>query len=137
MAQTASEIVKEIQSHRSRLGKDLNDLQAKVKESTDWHTHYRERPHWFLGAAFVGGVVAAALIAGPRKLKSRTVAPPVEPEFRYAASHPSAPPVRSEVQRVVDEVKGALIAFGIAKVKDAITAAVPGLGPHLGSPRRS
>ena len=137
MAQTASEIVREIQSHRSKLGEDLNDLQDKIKETTDWHTHYREHPHWFMGAAFLGGVAVAALVSVPRGIRSRTVAAPVETQPHYAAPRSSTPPIRTEVQRVVDEMKGALIAFGVAKLKDAVSAAVPGLAPHLGMSRRS
>jgi len=139
MAQRASEIVRELRSHRERLGEDLDDLQAKVKENADWHTHYRENPHWFLGAAFVGGVIAAALVTTGKKTTTVRYVNAPERVVPSASHSPSTVPhIKSELQTVVDEVKGALIAFGVAKLKDTISNLIPGLDRHLdGGSRRS
>ena len=66
MDETAYEIEEHIDRTRERLGSNLRELEDKVEAATDWREHFRERPHLFLGAAFVGGaLVAATLRAGP------------------------------------------------------------------------
>ena len=58
MDETANEIEAQIDRTRERLGSNLRELEDKVDAATDWREHFRERPHLFLGAAFVGGVAA-------------------------------------------------------------------------------
>jgi len=59
MDETADQIRTEIEQTRARLGQDLNDLEYKVKQETDWRLHVRRRPWQFLG-----GVFAAAMLLG-------------------------------------------------------------------------
>ncbi len=120
-----------LESHRERLGEDLDELQAtvksKVKETTDLHTHYKERPYWFLGAAFAGGVVVASLFG---KSKAEVSYATSAPSYAKTESRPGAS-FGGEMHSVVDELKGALIGFGVAKLKGALSDMIPGLGPHL------
>ena len=63
MDQTANEIEAQIDRTRERLGSNLRELEDKVDAATDWREHFRERPHLFLGAAFVGGVMLGSCIS--------------------------------------------------------------------------
>ena len=70
MDETANEIEAHIDRTRDRLGSNLRELEDKVDAATDWREHFRERPHLFLGAAFIGGVHAVASRA-PAQVRRR------------------------------------------------------------------
>jgi hypothetical protein len=59
MGETADQIRIGIEQVRDRLGEDLNTLEDRVKEETNWRVHFRRNP-W----AFVGAVGGLALLAG-------------------------------------------------------------------------
>jgi len=59
MGETPDQIRSEIEHTRYRLGQDLETLEQRVKQETDWRVQVRRHP-W----AFVGVVFALALIAG-------------------------------------------------------------------------
>jgi hypothetical protein len=59
MGETPDQIRTEIEQARSRLGQDLNRLEYRVKQETDWRYQFQRRP-W----AFLGGAFALSLLAG-------------------------------------------------------------------------
>lgn len=65
MGQTADQIKLEIEQARNRLGRNLNELEYRVKSETDWRVHYDRHPWMFLGAAFTGAM-ALSLMMGRR-----------------------------------------------------------------------
>jgi hypothetical protein len=44
-----------------RLGENLEELEDKVKATTDWRTQFEKRPFAMAAAAFAGGVLLSAL----------------------------------------------------------------------------
>jgi hypothetical protein len=64
MDETANEIEAHIDQTRERLGSNLRELEDRVDAVIDWREHFRERPHVFLGAAFVGGAMLARVLRG-------------------------------------------------------------------------
>ena len=68
MAQTPDEIKSEIEQARSRLGQDLNELQYRVRRTTDWRSQFDRHPWAFLGAAFGGAMALAMMIGGRRRV---------------------------------------------------------------------
>ena len=62
MDETTDQIEAHIDRTRERLGSNLRELEDKVEAATDWREHFRERPHVFLGAAFIGGMVLASAL---------------------------------------------------------------------------
>ena len=62
MDETANQIEAHIDRTRERLGSNLRELEDKVEAATDWREHFRERPHVFLGAALIGGMVLASAL---------------------------------------------------------------------------
>ncbi len=122
MAETASGIVEQIEDDRQRLGRNLADLDSRVRESVDWHTHYENHPFWFLGAALGGGLVLSSILVNG---SNRNSAP-----FRNRESSPASAS-HGAISEIVDNVKLALVSFGIAKAKDMIGGFVPGFEDHL------
>jgi hypothetical protein len=62
MAETSDEIVEHIESRRDRLGDNINELEAYVREKADLRGHYVKRPWAFLGSAALGGLLLASMI---------------------------------------------------------------------------
>ena len=122
MAETARKIVEEIEDDRLKLGRNLADLDSRVRESADWHTHYQTHPFWFLGAALGGGLVLSSILVNgsrrnPAPFRNREAAP-------VSSNH-------GAISEIVDNVKVALVSFGIAKAKEVIGGIVPGFEKHL------
>lgn len=64
MGKTTNEIESEIVDARNRLGRDLNALEHRIRETVDWKHQFRRNPNVFLGGAFVIGLLIG-LIAIP------------------------------------------------------------------------
>jgi ElaB/YqjD/DUF883 family membrane-anchored ribosome-binding protein len=62
MAETADQIIEHIEAQRDRLGTNINELEAYVREKTDVRQHYSKKPWTFLGGAAVAGLLFAVMI---------------------------------------------------------------------------
>jgi hypothetical protein len=123
MDETANQIEAHIDRTRERLGSNLRELEDKVEAATDWREHFRERPHVFLGAAFIGGIVlAGALRSKPagRPMSAGAMNPAV-------GGHGS---VQTQARELWNNVQGALLGVATAQIKDYISELVPGFADH-------
>jgi hypothetical protein len=57
MGETPEQIRVQIEQARHRLGRNLNELDYRVKRTTDWRAQFDRRPWVFAGAAFAGGLL--------------------------------------------------------------------------------
>ena len=122
MDETANEIEAQIDRTRERLGSNLRELEDKVDAATDWREHFRERPHLFLGAAFVGGIVIGSVLKPQSAVRRLSV-----------AAHPSevsGGSVQGQVWELWNNVQGALIGVASARLKEYIGELVPGFDEH-------
>jgi ElaB/YqjD/DUF883 family membrane-anchored ribosome-binding protein len=62
MAETADQIIEHIEAQRDRLGSNINELEAYVREKTDVRQHYSKKPWAFLGGAAVAGLLLATMV---------------------------------------------------------------------------
>ncbi|GEM_PF-789905 len=69
MGQRSDEIKKHIDTKRSELSENLEQLEQRVKNTTDWRVQFDKRPMVMVGVAFGAGLLAATLI--PRRGRSR------------------------------------------------------------------
>ena len=44
MGETSGQITQEIEQTRARLGSNLQELETRVKEATDWRKQFRKKP---------------------------------------------------------------------------------------------
>lgn len=66
MAQDPNEIEQNIRSKRRELGGHLEELEARLREDTDWRTYVRRNPLTVLAAAFGLGLTLAFMFGGRR-----------------------------------------------------------------------
>jgi ElaB/YqjD/DUF883 family membrane-anchored ribosome-binding protein len=66
MAETTEQIRIRIEQTRDRLGEDLNALEYRVKQETDWRFYYSRNPWAFVGAAY-GLALLAGIAFGSRR----------------------------------------------------------------------
>jgi hypothetical protein len=65
VGKTTDEIATDIDQTRNDLKSNLEELDAKVKDATDWRAHFRKRPGSMVAAALFGGMLLS-LMSGKR-----------------------------------------------------------------------
>jgi hypothetical protein len=123
VVETSSDIRREIEGHRHKLEEDLSDLKSRMRETADWRTHYGQHPLWFVGAAFGGGFLLSGLL--PRRCPtSNGHSATKQPVVHHSGQ-------KSTLSLVLDDAKAALVAFGMAKAKEALAGVLPVYREHL------
>ena len=122
MDETADQIEAHIDRTRERLGSNLRELEDKVDAATDWREHFRERPHLFLGAAFVGGIAIASVLrpGNGRSLSAVAQNPPLG----------GGGSVQAQTWELWNNIQGALVGVASARIKEYIGEFVPGFDEH-------
>jgi hypothetical protein len=146
MDEKPDQIIGHIEAQRHELGRNLNELETRVRASTNWRTYYEKNPMLAVGAALGGGLLLGTMVSSStrhstssHRVSSSAPRPAAKTTSSTAAASPAASMVsnpvtsmqRRHVTESIDHVKAALIAFGIAKAKEFINQAIPGLEPHL------
>jgi hypothetical protein len=96
VGEITNQIEQEIRQKRDHLGRNLDELEDKARELTDWRTHYRNHSPAFLGAAFGLGIVLGLATI------SRRQHTPDAGDFDTDLSHdpyPSRPAVSRKAER--------------------------------------
>src|SRR6187455_1355272 len=61
VGKTTHEIASDIDQTRSDLKSNLEELETRVKDATDWRAHFRKRPGSMIAAALFGGVLLSLM----------------------------------------------------------------------------
>lgn len=142
MDEKSDQIVNHIETQRSQLGRNLDELESRVRSTTDWRRQFDQHPAVMMGVALGGGLLLGALVNGSssRRNRGREYG-----EYGYsgesysssgsgsALSAPSSPGVSYQKQRAwetLENIKGAMIAFGTAKLKEFLSQSVPEFDRH-------
>src|SRR3954447_6450489 len=72
MDEKPDQIIGHIEAQRSELGRNLNELESRVRRSTDWRTYYERNPMLILGAAMGGGILLGTIVGGSDRGSSRS-----------------------------------------------------------------
>lgn len=62
MGKTTDQIASEIDRARGQLESNLQELETRVKEATDWRHQFDKRPAAMIVAAVIGGMVLSSMI---------------------------------------------------------------------------
>jgi len=144
MDQKPDQIINHIEAQRGQLGRNLNELEARVKRTTDWRAQFDRNPMLVMGVALGGGVLLGSIVAGrmhPASPTSWSDAKNYSTANRMSASDyaqassgvrgvavPSEN--RKKITDALENIKGALLTFGTAKLKEFISEALPGFSQH-------
>jgi hypothetical protein len=128
MGENASQIEREISAERAELGRNLDALETKARDLTNWRVHYRNHPGLFLGAAVGVGVALGAL--SHRSSNAFGYVSYAHPPERREPRRPLSERFRGpKARRLVDtwgHVTDALLAVATAKAVDVIAGYLPG-----------
>jgi len=127
MDENPEQLQRTIAAKHEELNRNLDALDTKAKELTDWRAQFEQRPLVVLGAAFAGGVVVAALLGGGRSRRSNAA------EYRPAhqpmsTSHPE--------DGTWHRMRGALGVVAAGAAMELLNNALPGLKERLIDPVR-
>jgi hypothetical protein len=155
MDEKPDQIIEHIDAQREQLGRNLNELETRVRQSTNWRTYFDRNPMLVLSAALGGGVLLGSLVGPSRRSSHRlrsgagqtgamassaastsSVASPASSKTRRP-SGPATSVQKAKVNETVDQFKAALIAFGIAKAKEFACDLIPGFEQQLGTVEQS
>ena len=123
MGEKSNQIERQIQAERGQLGQNLNELQSKVQEVTDWRAQFQKRPMLMMGAAIGGGLLLASITG--RKSGSRRRYSEDRSERSY--EHRRGTELqKSKALETFDTIKGAMIGVAANTFKDFLGQIIPG-----------
>lgn len=105
-----------IEATRYELGRNIGQLEDKVKRTFDWRNQFAERPLVSMGVAFGAGVLISTLIS------------PASSAIRHRRGDGTA---TRKVSKEWENIKGALVGVAANKVKSFLGDAIPGFEEHL------
>jgi hypothetical protein len=136
MGETISQIERDLEAERNQLNRNLNELETKAKQMTDWKHYYRNHPGQLIGAALATGVVLG-IIAGGRSSSSSSQ------DSHHLTSTPDngAPRPRhralARIESDWQHISDALMGVASAKVMEFVGNLVPGFNDHIKRDSRS
>jgi predicted dienelactone hydrolase len=153
MDEKPNKIVEHIDRERNRLGENIDELEARVKDTTDIRAHFDRHPMMMMGIALGGGMLLSGLVAGASRSRSSSSGSstssynPSSPDYSSASYNsktsqsgglsswlPEQSKVREQKDKAMetlDNVGAALIGMAAEKVKTFLDSAMPGFKHHL------
>jgi len=131
MDESSDQIIEQIETQRNRLGANLNELETRVRRTTDWRLQFDRHPMLMLGAAVGGGMLIGAMVTSARSRSTADYSEPRRQPNRHALTTTKSSLQRERTSETLDQIKAALLAFATAKVKDFMGQALPGFESYL------
>ncbi len=123
MGEKSNQVERQIVAERGQLGRNLDELQSRVEEATDWRLQFQKRPMLMMGVALGGGALLAAVTSG--RSRSRREYP--ERRVDIANEHSRGTELqKNKALETFDTIKGAMIGVAANTFKDLLAQLVPG-----------
>jgi hypothetical protein len=140
MGEKTDEIEQHIREQRRELGRNIGELQQKVKDTVDWKAQFEQHPMAMLGIALGGGFLLSGLFGSrsrPRTVSHVSDRPTWDSETPVTNAT-STPQNVSEDKpsESLREIKTALIAVGAMKLGNLLDSVVPGFNDEYSKVRR-
>lgn len=155
MGETAENVKSHIDEQRAELTENVDELEGRMKEFTDWEHQFQEHPLLLMGVAFGGGFLLSSLLTGSGNKEDgvqRRYQPYFyEPAYRSGQQHaergngevddspgfrawatgergPSASTQAGKERAAskIDEVRGALLGLAATRLEEFLKEALPG-----------
>jgi hypothetical protein len=149
MDEKPDQIMNHIESQRDELGRNLNELESRVKRSTDWRAQFDRNPMLMMGVALGGGLLLGTMVSTGRGRSTRTswsssprsysssstgmssAGFAASPSTSSSSSSPAVREQRRKATDTLEHMKAALIGFATAKAKEFMSEALPGFNQHF------
>lgn len=127
MGERTEQIEREIAQERDNLGRNLNELERRVKSVADWRAQFDRHPMAMIGLAFGGGLILSAMLGENGETQRRRG----RDEVSWRASRPSdvaalEPERRRSQRRSWANMRGALVGVATDRVRNFMEELVPG-----------
>ena len=126
-------IKRSIDVQRDNLGRDIQELEDRVRTTFDWRAQFQKNPMTMIGAAFGGGVLLAVLLGNRRRGRGRSPyaespgrSEHVDFSTREHERHPGTTYQRQKALDTWDNIKGALIGVAATRFRSLLGEAIPG-----------
>jgi len=125
-----------IRTTQRELGSNLQELEDKVKDATNWRVQFERHPMALLGIAFAGGLLLSAGLGGRRRRTPPSYYGPWTPAPHLSGSGPGTPASGPGFERkekpsnVWGGIKGALLAATGTQVSNVLGEFLPGFKEH-------
>ncbi len=129
MGERSDEINRQIERTGSKLGDNLEELEEKVKDATDWRKQFQKSPLTMIGIAFGGGVLLSCAIDRGSRPRRRYYRDGGEGGNGHMKDRQEDAGTRYEMKKAADtwdNIKGALIGVAASKAREFLKSAVPG-----------
>lgn len=151
--QSPDTLEQQIDDQRQKLESNIDELEGRAKQLTDWEYQFQQRPLLMVGIAFGGGVLLGSLLGGSSS-KDQQQQQQAPPQYQYQQMHPqqqgqrhdgspmgwitgSEGPTQStqsgkqQAAGKVDEMRGALMGLAATKVEDFLKESLPGFNQQV------
>ncbi len=124
MGEESNQIERQIEMERGQLGQNLNELQSKVEEVTDWRLQFQKRPMLMMGVALGGGLLLASMTGrrhGHKSYRNEDRAGDSGQQHRRGTELQ-----KSQALETFDNIKGAMIGVAANAFQDFFGQLIPG-----------
>jgi hypothetical protein len=123
MGETSNQIERQIVTERGQLGQNLNELQSRVEQATDWRFQFQKRPMLMMGVALGGGMLLASV---PRRRSRPKWLRQDEPHEIAREPRRGTELQKTKALETFDTIKGAVIGVAANTFKDLLGQLIPG-----------
>lgn len=152
MGQTTDELRNRIENQRDQFEDNINEIEGRVKNATDWRAQFDERPMTLMAVAFGGGALLGMLMGGGsddggdrsgRRMMYQPYSRPNGSGQRSAGTmgwitgsqgpHQGTDVGKNRAAEQLDTIRGALMGIGAKKLEEFLKESVSGFDQELES----
>jgi hypothetical protein len=128
----AIHIMQHIDAEREQLGRNLDEIEGRVRKATDVKHHFDRHTAWILGSALVGGFLFSQVFRKSSTSVRTSSSGPLGPNSsaHIKATSQSGPPHLNRVRETLDDILDGLVAVASSKLSSFVADAVPGFQEH-------
>jgi hypothetical protein len=124
MGERSNQIERQIVAERGQLGQNLNELQSRVQEVTDWRAQFQKKPMLMIGVAAGAGLLLASITG--RKSRSRRHYAEDRDDSGGSEHRRGTELQKNKALETFDSIKGAMIGVAANTFQNFLGQLIPG-----------